>query len=693
MTTTRSAIMSRLVLHVSVAIVAAVAAMPSVASATNKLIEIMPDNMLLGAYIDRPQSVFSPKALLPILKAATDSESSANKLLDVIKRMPGPFAVGLFAPTPTGEEQPDYFFAVELTKPNADFPQYLEKTVLPAITSMMEKPSDSKLKLEKSDNGGRVLTKDGDACLFSYAIKGKVAFLSTKPQLALRWARGEWPKRRWVDMPGVRKLVGRLSKQSSVKLLFNPIPLVKMVDKSTSSKMEQLFLAPDEFKAVAAEMELGKNRVAIKVLASLADDCTGIAKVLVRPTNSTRSLGLFPDDFLAVGRIGWGRASDIVDGIHTMLDQIDTTISQEYREDLAEFRKTTGVEWDSGILDNLVGELAIGLRVNFRRKIPFAWVAILPLANETKFNEQFEKLISHFELTFQESREDDLLVRTATGTTPFSLTVASGYFIVGNCRETVREIASKAKQAKGAKVSELANRNLRTCYEALGEPNHFALLLDVEQLRKSAPMVQMAAGPALGPMLSEGYVGLTMSTEEGLAGADLVWSLRSAGRATKDTGSMPMVAADEAVAKAVTMLVGSLRAARRAAKQMVAQYQLRGIGVAIHTYAAEHKGAFPEDLEELVRKMSDQVTLDQLKSPYDSRGPKSISEVNRKAYVVYRSGLSRQSNPAEVLMAERKVHNGGAHFLFVDGHVELIPDPRASALLQMIEEGAEEIRR
>ncbi len=51
--------------------------------------------------------------------------------------------------------------------------------------------------------------------------------------------------------------------------------------------------------------------------------------------------------------------------------------------------------------------------------------------------------------------------------------------------------------------------------------------------------------------------------------------------------------------------------------------------------------------------------------------------------LIFRPGLTTKSDPREILLAEREVTDSrGANFLFVDGHVEFIKEPRASELLE-----------
>ncbi|MBN2559733.1 MAG: hypothetical protein JXQ75_02220 [Phycisphaerae bacterium] len=679
--------------------------------AADKLIELIPDRAFVALYIQRPQRALPPDMLTPLFEAFSDSKVAAAQLVEAVKRIPGPVLIGAIAPRPGTEDLPDVFVAVELTGPAVDIDELVEKTFLPAIQTLVALPSGHGLQLEKGKTGNRILETPGGDTVFAYAVKGSVAFGATKPQLALRWARGEWPQRRWIGMTGVRKMIGSLPKEVSARVLVNPVPLLQYIEEPKPNSPEELalkVLVPEDALAGAIDLHWERSTLSVRLTVALAEECQGIARVLARPTSSARVLGVFPEDFVAIGRLGWGSAADLVDGAYAISDRFDESISAEYREELAEFQKDTGAKWDTGILGNLVGELAFGVRVDFTRKNPIGWAVVFPLGQADEFRKELDKLVTHFDLEFEDTDVDGVLVRKtvvdeityrsdvelpATATmlsSGFCLAVAHGLLIVGGDAQTVADIA---KQAARGRKAEPAGANLRRCYQELGDPNHLAVMIDIEQLRKKVPILPMAVGPVWAPLLAEGSAGLAVTIEEQVARLDFRWSLKSAGsRARKDP--QPTLAGPDGSEAMVTLtrsLAESLAAARRQARQVVSAANLRGVGQALYIYADAHKGAFPPGLEDLLKANS--ITLKMLASPYDGRGPTSIDEVKRKSYFVYRPGLTTASNPEEVLVAEREPHDDGANFLFQDGHVEWVPEPRASELLELIARGEPEVTK
>jgi prepilin-type processing-associated H-X9-DG protein len=675
---------------------------PGMPSAAETLIDLIPDDAVVMLQIERPQRVLPPKLIEPFFGALADNKTTAAAWVEAVKRIPGPLVIGFFAPPPD-KDLSDFFIFMGLTGPGVDAHDLIEKSFLPAVQATARDESGLTLKFRKDGEIGRLLDPN-DVPVFAYAVKGKVAFGSTKVQLTSRWLHGDWPKSRWVAEPGVRRMVGRLPKEFSARVLVNPVPLVAQLRKPAPNSLEELAMkvfAPADFQAAAVDLTWGMEIISLRATVALADECHGLVRVLARPTTPARVLGVFPEDFVAVGRIGWNSAADLVDGIYAVTDEFDETISAEYREELAEFKKETGVDWDQGIIGNLVGELAFGVRLDFTRKNPIGWSVVFPLGDEAGFREQFDKLTAYFDLQFEDTEKDGVVVRktkVAKGEPPrdvqlppaasflsegFYLALDHGLLITGSNAEIVADVA---KQAAAGKQPLPAAPNLRACYTVLGDPNHMALMLDIEQLKNKAPFVPLAAGPLMGPLLTRGFVGLSASVHEHVAKVDFLWSLRNAaGKQPEAKTSAPApIDTDEAIASLIKTMGASIANARRQAQQTLAAATMRNIGQALQLYAQEHKGAFPESLEALLRAQPDLLSPKTLTSPYSGKGPKSLDEVKAKSWFVYRAGLNATSKADEVVLGEREVHDGGANFLFVDGHVEFIPEPRATELLKVI---------
>ncbi len=663
------------------------------AAADSRLLDAMPNDAVAVLAVDFPQRALPPSLLEPLLNALAPTKQAAQKVLAAVKRMPGGFAIGMVPPS-TDDRPPVVIAAMDLSKPGIEFDAWLENQVMPSLEAMAGTPVAGAFRLEEGKDAGRIIRVADNKPVFSVLVKGKIAFASNKPPLVLQWRRGEYPKKRWTGLPGMRRMIKHLGAGPAMRLLFNPKPLHRYLPQKPKPNSDEALLlkvlSPQDVEAAALDLNWTRRGLTVRMAIALAEECKGIAAVLDRPPSEARCLGIFPDDFQMLGRIGWTNASGLFDGLYELTDQFDKTISAEYREELAEFRKEASVYWDTDLLGNLVHEVAFGLRVDFTRRNPIGWAAIFPLRDEQTFSRQLEALIAHYELTFKDEDVESPRVRTAVGTAPISMAVTSGLLILADGPDTIVDIAKRTGRKTQGRP---AGKTLARCYEALGEKNQLAFVLDIEKLRHNVPFLPAAVGPALAPLFAEGAVGTAMTLEDRVARVDLRWDLVSSGAARQDL-TTPAPGGDEAMATLVNILAKSFVAARQQSKRIVSMANMRAIGQSFHMYASQHKGEFPESLEALLRAMPDSVALEVFTSPHDGTGPTSIDEVETKSYLIYRPGLSQSSVPLEIILAERNVVDGrGANFLFVDGHVEFIAEPRAQELIDLIEAGADEIRR
>lgn len=660
------------------------------AGASTKLLEVVPDDAFLTILVDRPQRALPPTLIEPAVKAVFGTTEAAERIGEAIKRIPGPFLLGFITPNKP-QDEPSLIFACEMTGPEIDVDALMEKTFLPAVAAAAGEPTEGTFKVERGKPESRVVwTRNGEP-FFAYAVKDKMILAASDAMLAKRWAQGEWPKRPWVNGPGIKQMIKRLPRESCARAFFNHAPLVRLAGKPKPNTPEEFlmkFWTPDDLIGTAIDLNWERNTLRISASLMLKEEAEGIAALLVQPASSAQALGVFPDDFVAVGRIGWANADRIATWLYKFTDVLDDTISAEYREELAEFERETGVDWNGGILGNMVGELAFGVRVDFTKPHPIGWAVVCPLGDAAAFSTNLDRLIEHFQLPMRTIEKKGLTVRISQDTTPFTMAIKNGRFLLADSANTIVDLVRT--QAK-KDVALPRNANLRRCYEALGDSNHCAVTLDIGLLEDKAPMIPLLAGPRFGQLLMDGTVGFAVKSEEGLVTVDLYWMLRNA-REREDITESFVPGGDEALVMLAESLGASLVQARRQARRAVSMANMRGIGQALYIYASRHKDAFPGSIKELLRAQEDTITLNMLVSPYDGKGPTSIEEVTEKSYVVYRPGLTTASAPTEILLAERRGDGEGACFLFVDGHVSFIPEPDATVLLEMIERGEETVR-
>jgi len=125
----------------------------------------------------------------------------------------------------------------------------------------------------------------------------------------------------------------------------------------------------------------------------------------------------------------------------------------------------------------------------------------------------------------------------------------------------------------------------------------------------------------------------------------------------------------------MAILLPSLARARELSKRTVSAANLKGIGIAMYTYANEHDDKLPPDFKTLVDAGT--ITPKTLISPNDASGA--------ECSYIYIAGQTLNGDPRNVLAYEKPDINGGegSSVLFADSHVEfLTPSSLEKALAE-----------
>lgn len=683
---------------------AAVAIIPFIlaaraAHAAPPLYDLLPDETVAALYVSKPTRSLPPKLIEPLLAGALPKPSLSRKIVDTIPRLPGPMLAAMVQDESRRSAR-DFHYAhvviAELGTPPTDVDALITRHLLPLANELFP-PGAGGAPLTLDSSADPRAIKRGDKIVFAYAVREGRVFASDQPSAVRSFARGEYPAKAWVSQPGIRRWIAALPPAPELRLLFNPAPLVKAAPRPATNTHEWLawqLLSLDDVRAVGGDVSWDRDSLSVDLSVSLAETSGGLARALLAAPSESRTLGLFPEDFTAVGRIGWPSAAAMTRGVYEALDRIAPEIGEEYRAELTEFRAETGVDFENDLTANLVGDAGFGVRVNFARPNPIAWAVVCPLADETRFAAQLDRLFAHFSVPIRRFEHEAMDVRSSVLRVPFVITVASGRLMIADSTDTLSELSVAAR---GATVSQPRSKLLMACLDRLSSRNSATVMLNIPALRTALGPMAAMTGP-MRPMLNDGAVGVALTSEGGIARLRATWLLRGAKRPKPAGGASPDAAEAEASAGdpiellslATQALTGSLGAAREQAKRTVSMSRMRGVGQALHIYAQEKK-AFPPDLAELVRR--NLITFELLASPYDDDPPRSMAEIGEKCGYIYRAGLTPQSDPREIVLAERSVRNGeGAAFLFVDGHVEFVAEPRASELIELIQAGAESVR-
>lgn len=159
-------------------------------------------------------------------------------------------------------------------------------------------------------------------------------------------------------------------------------------------------------------------------------------------------------------------------------------------------------------------------------------------------------------------------------------------------------------------------------------------------------------------------------------------------------GSLPGVGALGSVTATpltTAAVLPALGKARANARRVVSLTNLRGIGVAMHMYVAEHGDTLPPDLSTLVEE--GHISEDMLTSPV---GDRELDD-GESDYVYSYPGLrlAEISNHSEFVLVYERPENydgRGTNVLFADGHVERLDRWEFDQALRRTEEAVEDIK-
>src|SRR5262249_20632525 len=223
--------------------------------------------------------------------------------------------------------------------------------------------------------------------------------------------------------------------------------------------------------AVGGDLVWDRESVTLDFSVVLAEKSGGIARALNAPPTPSQTLGLFPRDFLAVGRIAFPSAAGLVNAAYGVLDRIDPGIGAEYRDELADFKKETGVDFEGDLLANVIGEVGFGARVDFAKPNPIAWAVACPLADTPRFFAQLDALLKHFDVPVTREAGND--VRQSVLKIPFAFGPSCGCLVIADSPTTIAEMKPMADVHRPRRAA------LDACLGHLFDPNLSCLLVDL----------------------------------------------------------------------------------------------------------------------------------------------------------------------------------------------------------------------
>ncbi len=651
------------------------------------LLQAMPPDTGVAVFVNLRGDSMIEQLIEAAADAWANDDEKADRLTKLIQSIPGPIVVG-HVPNPRRDKDDGIVVAMDISKPGFDFRDWVVKKLLPVMRTMGTRDRFNALRLDGDGGAMRIINPRKENETIAYiAVRGRVAYLADRPDLARAAATSTDSDKSFADTPGVRKVLRELPKDAIVRVLFNPKPLFKELEspkpRSTGELVRQI-LAPDDLIAIGGFIRLKGNNIEAGATALLAEECKGIAKWFNRGNTESALVKPLAGEFPVLLRIGLSSLTSLPDAIYEITDNFDETISTEYREDLAAFNAKAGIDFNAQILGQIHDEIIIALRPDLSQQPPIAWSLVAPVKNPATLESACVKLTEHFELEFESRTTEGVTIHSAPQPTSVAWCVADNRLIFGDAFATVRNVVRRFKTGASQSSRHVVERGTRE----LGASNQWMLLTDVGLLCRQAPMLPVLAGPRFAPLLQDGYVGASISNHDRFVKLKFQWELGGK-RDADDKSSAEM--SDQLMVGVSRTLLEFVAEARFQAQTTIAMSHQRGIAMALHAYASAHDGNFPDSLEQLVKEQPDSMSLGMLENPFTSECPESIDEIAEYSHVVYRTGLSSKSGPQEIILAEKNIQNGptsaGASFAFVDGHCEFHNEPLASRILEMIRDG------
>ena len=663
---------------------------PRSAASRADLLAMMPRDTAVAVAVNFRAEIVNESLIRKIAAVVAPVEGAPELLADLLTSIPGELAIG-FIPSKRRDRDSDQdrdsdvVVVMDLSKPGFELHDWLTKKLIPLIraTNPHNKKSRARIAGELPTFTLEIPGEDKPALYI--AVRGKIAVASNDSRLvrAAHMQKND-PRESLVSAPGVRRVARELPKQAAAWVLFQPEPFVAAQPKPKPRSQDELLmqiLNPEDLHAAAAYLDINGNAIELGGLAMLAEECKGLARLLTGSNSESALQPQLSSAFPVTARLGCSDLTALPALLYKITDRFDETIGIEYREDLAAFNKATGVDLNASLLSQIHDEFVLAVRADFSQQPPVAWALVTTVTDPTVFSSAAEKLTAHFGLTYDTREQAGLQIHTATGMTPVAWTLAGKHLVIAIDAKTVRDTAKVLqKTANSANASRGLTR--------LERANQFYLNIDLPLLAQQAPMLPMLAGAQFGPLVKDGSVAAALTRDGQFSRFRLRWDLGKA-RPSQDGGESG-IGGEDVLAFVADQTIDALTSARHEAQRVVGMSNMRAITQGLYIYAEGHGGQFPDSLAELVK--ANNLTLEQFSNPYTNEGPTDLADLEDKSHIVYRPGLTNQSAPSEVVIAERfsTANNRGqamASFAFVDGHVESLPEPLASQIIYMIESG------
>lgn len=436
-----------------------------------------------------------------------------------------------------------------------------------------------------------------------------------------------------------------------------------------------LFEVPDLFNALqltkveSVALAAYENRLRLSVGVSSIE--RGPWRFIASPPARLSLAGLFPPEttLLAAGSMESG--ADAADDLAIFAGAIDGAMVDEYRAECAEWAAELGFDPHRDLLANFVQQWAAGATLGedgFWHDFLFA----VKVADPDKFQAHLETLRAAFKLETDVTLRRGIRIETARRQDgAFAFARANDCVFVAAEPQTIANVIDSF--VTGRSLANVAS--FQAAGRLLDEELSRLVFINVSQMARSA----LAEGP-----IAENEPGVEDMRSLAESSTAAALGVKAHDKAIVADLVLASSLGDKAADTLWSVAVRSLSESTAAARRQSSMARMKGILTSCLIYTNDHKGQWPASLATLVEEGA--LRTEDLATPYGGDDEDATAII----YLYRDPGPMRQIvNPAQAaVLAESRIHNGGAVFGFADGHVEWIESPRAEALLEHVRGGS-----
>jgi len=667
---------------------------PVVETRVDDVLALAPADALFVGYTADAKSLFAHSALSSLVAGKSDLESLVNTLT---RTFSGPVMFGLSG-VPANPLSWRVTFAARITLDRNELFRQLGEIIVPSWNRSEGAPGQ----VQFWDDGefGYLQVIEPIPLLMTLAVREDIVLGSTEPGLSTLWRDSGEAGASFANTGEFRRLNQGRSAPIDTLLYLDVRPLLPLAAAPLNEMLPNLYdawrLGDVEFVALAdggadepkdepakkptpetvertGQQRMPKSRPPdrgdpLRLAVGLKQITPGPWHLVASAPSAPMLARVFPEDTTLFVHGSMERASTLANDIRAFAATIDTEITDEYEQELADFRNEVGFDPHAEFLHNFVREWAFGARIPpFDNKL-----LALQLENESTFRAHMHRLRLAFNLEVRPTTYRGVTIEHAARKLgPFAYAVVDGVLIISPDAGMIERAIDASKDSANllhAKAFDAVRRH--------GAPrtSEFVFFDLASAFSEMAEAKEAAQFPEfLNFVKAETAAGLKVVPYERMVALELV---TSAGRPTKVIDLLTMV------------ITSSLERARYLSMQAICLAHVQGILTACHVYAADNKKQWPRSLEQLAAEgvLGDKETAARiLANPYKPNQPPGD-----KPYYLYRSIPDKSKIKElwdEVVVSEPAIHDGGAVFGFMDGHSEWITSPRAEELLSIMRSG------